>query len=94
MAEAWSQSLPVLVSDIPVLSELVAESGGGIAANPDRESFASAICALLDDREGSRAMGRAGHDYWMRELTPDAVAARHLAVYERLLAASHSSSSS
>jgi glycosyltransferase involved in cell wall biosynthesis len=85
VAEAWSQSLPVLVSDIPVLRELVEESGGGIAAAPDRRSFADAICSLLDDRERCRQMGRAGYEYWARELTPDAVAARHLAIYERLI---------
>jgi glycosyltransferase involved in cell wall biosynthesis len=94
LAEAWTQSVPVLVSDIPVLRELVEESGGGIVAAPDPQAFARAICAMLDDGERTKAMGRAGHDYWRRELTPDAVAERHLAIYERLIAARRPSTAS
>ena len=94
VAEAWSQAVPVLVSDIPVLRELVEESGGGLVSTPDRSSFAAAIRTLLDNPDASRAMGRAGRDYWLSELTPDAVADRHLAVYERVLAARPPSTSS
>ncbi len=94
LAEAWSQRVPVLVSDIPVLRELVEASGGGIAERPDPEAFAAAIRGMLDDRERTRAMGAAGHDYWRRELTPDAVADRHLRVYERLVSGRSASSSS
>jgi glycosyltransferase involved in cell wall biosynthesis len=94
VAEAWSQAVPVLVSDIPVLRELVEGSGGGLVSTPDRSSFAAAIRTLLDNPDASRAMGRAGRDYWLSELTPDAVADRHLAVYERVLAARAPSTSS
>jgi glycosyltransferase involved in cell wall biosynthesis len=83
--EAWSHSVPVLVSDHPVLRELVSESGGGRWARRDAGSFADAIVALLDDPELARSLGEAGRRYWHQRLTPEAVAARHLAVYERLL---------
>jgi len=85
VAEAWSQAVPVVVADIPVLSELVATSGGGIVAQPDPESFAAALGSLLSDPHRSRALGAAGQDYWRRHLTPDAVAERHLEIYERII---------
>jgi glycosyltransferase involved in cell wall biosynthesis len=82
--EAWSQRVPVVVSDIPVLRELVSASGGGIVAGADPESFARAIGSLLDDPARARALGEAGYDYWRAQLSPGAVAERHLAIYERL----------
>jgi glycosyltransferase involved in cell wall biosynthesis len=83
--EAWSQRVPVVVSDIPVLRELVSDSGGGLVASPDPESFANAIVSLLGDPARARSMGRAGHDYWRARLTPQAVAERHLSIYARLM---------
>ena len=82
--EAWSQSTAVVVSDIPVLRELVGASGGGILARRDAAAMAEAIGSLLDDPARARALGRAGHDYWHAHLTPEAVADRHLAIYERI----------
>ena len=85
VAEAWSQAVPVVVADIPVLSELVTVSGGGLVAAPDPGSFAAAVGSLLDDPQRARALGEAGHDYWRQHLTPEAVAERHLGIYERII---------
>jgi glycosyltransferase involved in cell wall biosynthesis len=82
--EAWSQRVPVVVSDIPVLAELVSASGGGVVASADPKSFAQAISSLLDDPARARALGEAGYDYWRAQLAPGAVAERHLTIYERL----------
>jgi glycosyltransferase involved in cell wall biosynthesis len=87
VAEAWSARLPVVTSDIPVLRELVDESGGGLYAPPDPPALAEAISSLLLEPERARALGEAGHSYWKGKLTPDAVAGRHLEVYERIAAA-------
>jgi glycosyltransferase involved in cell wall biosynthesis len=84
VAEAWTQRLPVVVSDIPALRELVEDSGGGLVAGNDAPSFAMAISAMLDDRPGASALGVAGHEYWRRRLTPEAVAERHLDVYKQM----------
>jgi glycosyltransferase involved in cell wall biosynthesis len=84
VAEAWSQRVPVVVSDIPVLRELVSDSGGGRVASADPASFAQAIGSLLDDPDLARSLGRAGYDYWSTRLTPDAVAERHIGIYEQI----------
>jgi glycosyltransferase involved in cell wall biosynthesis len=85
VGEAWSQAVPVVVSDIQVLSELVRAAGGGIVADPDSRAFATAISTLLEDRARALALGAAGQDYWRRELAPEAVADRHLRVYQRII---------
>ncbi len=85
VAEAWTQRLPVVVSDIPVLRELVEDSGGGLVAGEDATSFSVAISAMLDDRRRAEALGIAGYDYWHGWLMPEAVAARHLESYERIV---------
>jgi glycosyltransferase involved in cell wall biosynthesis len=83
--EAWSRSVPAVVSDIPVLAELVSESRGGLSAAREPGALAAAIAALLDDPARASEMGRAGERYWHERLTPQAVAARHLRIYEALL---------
>jgi glycosyltransferase involved in cell wall biosynthesis len=82
VAEAWSQRVPVVVSDIPVLAELVTASGGGLIASADPESFAQAVTSLLNDPARARSLGQAGYEYWRAQLTPDAAAERHLEIYE------------
>jgi len=87
VGEAWSVGVPVVVSDIPVLQELVGASAGGLVARPDPASFGGAISSLLDDPQAARAMGQAGLDYWRAALAPGPVAERHLEIYERLTGA-------
>jgi glycosyltransferase involved in cell wall biosynthesis len=85
VAEAWSLSTPVVVSDIPVLKELVDASGGGLACRREPHGIAEAISSLLADPGRAKAMGQAGHAYWRRQFDPHAVAARHVGLYERLI---------
>jgi glycosyltransferase involved in cell wall biosynthesis len=86
VAEAWTCSVPVVVSDIPVLRELASDSGGGIVVERDAAAVAAGIERLLDDPELAARMGRAGHEYWRANYAPDSVARRHVEAYERLLA--------
>jgi glycosyltransferase involved in cell wall biosynthesis len=86
--EAWSQATPVVVSDIPVLRELVQESKGGVTVHRDAQSVADAINVLLDEPNRASSLGRAGKQYWHDHLRPQAVAERHVAIYQRVLRAS------
>jgi glycosyltransferase involved in cell wall biosynthesis len=85
--EAWSLETPVVVSDLPVLRELVTRSGGGLLAARDAASMAGAIDSLLADPERARRMGQKGHEFWRRELDPRAVAERHVEIYEQIIRA-------
>lgn len=85
VAEAWSLGVPVVVSDTPVLRELVACSGGGVVSARDPEALAGAIGGLLERPAQARKAGEAGFRYWQRECQPPLVAERHLGVYRALL---------
>ncbi len=82
--EAWSHAVPVVVSDIPVLEELVRVSGGGVVAKREPRAVADAIVTLLDEPERARSLGEAGRHYWSSNLTPLAVMRRHLDIYDQL----------
>jgi glycosyltransferase involved in cell wall biosynthesis len=79
--EAWSVGTGVVTSDIPNLAELVAKSGGGVAAARDPGAIAAAI---LDALPRAGALGAAGNDWWRRYASVDAVASFHERLYEEV----------
>jgi glycosyltransferase involved in cell wall biosynthesis len=85
VAEAWSEGVPAVVSDTPVLRELVDRSGGGVVVAREPGAIADAVVRLLEQPERAREMGRAGRSYWERECDPVVVGRRHLALYEELV---------
>jgi glycosyltransferase involved in cell wall biosynthesis len=85
--EAWTRSVPAVVSDIPVLREFARASGGALVAAREARAIADAVTALLDEPRRAARMGRAGYEYWRANFAPQRVVAHHLAVYQRLLAA-------
>ena len=83
--EAMACGLPVVTSDRCGAAELVAEHGaGGVCGARDIGAIAAAMRALLDRHTRARAGARALDA--VRPLTPDAMAARLIELYERLLA--------
>jgi glycosyltransferase involved in cell wall biosynthesis len=82
VAEAWSAGKPVVTSDIAVLRELVEGSEGGYAVPRNVPAITAAIAKLLNQPELARDLGRAGFRYWSEQCRPEAVATRHLIVYE------------
>lgn len=83
--EAWSVGTPVLVSDLPTLSELVGKAGGGATAELDSKAIADAIVELLGTPEHLLGLGRAGRRFWAEHGTVEAVAAWHEQLYGSLL---------
>ncbi len=58
---AWGK--PVVASDHPDQSKVIAESGGGIAVPYDINEFADGIVAVLQDPRQADAMGARGRKY-------------------------------
>jgi glycosyltransferase involved in cell wall biosynthesis len=85
--EAWSRGVSTIVSDIPVLREVVATLGGGLVAPLDAHSSGEVIDELLGDPSRARVLSEAGRNYWARNPEPGAVAAGQLAIYESIGAA-------
>ena len=82
--EAWSVETPVVVSDIPSLSELVRLSGGGVTVRRAPSAIAATISELLDEPARLREHGARGRYYWASHHTPAIVAAWHEHLYGRL----------
>lgn len=84
LLEAWAHRVPVVVSDIPVLANLMRESGGGLATARQPAAIADAVGTLLDDPALRGRLGEAGHAFWRAEASTAAYAERHLAIYRAL----------
>jgi glycosyltransferase involved in cell wall biosynthesis len=85
VAEAWSVHRPAVTSEIPVLRELIESAGGGLSVSREPDAVAAAIVSLLADPATAQRMGDAGFEYWQRKCRPQAVAERHLEVYDAVL---------
>jgi len=85
--EAMASGLPVIVSDGPGLRESVRDGVEGFVT-PARDAGAirAALGRLVHDREARRRMGEAGLAR-AREQSWAGVARRHVAIFERVLAA-------
>ena len=84
--EAMALGLPVLVSDLPALREIVDPPHRGAVAPPgDVHGLADAMLALLDDPDERARLGEAGRDWVRRERTWTANGPRYRALYERIL---------
>lgn len=84
--EAMALGLPVLVSALPALREIVdPPHRGATAPVGDPIALARAIEALLDDPDERARLGAAGRDWVRRERTWAANGPRYRAAYERIL---------
>jgi glycosyltransferase involved in cell wall biosynthesis len=83
--EAWSYSKPVICGTAPASRELVTTHQGGVVTDGTAGDIAAKIKLLLDYKELRLKMGSSGHDAYRRYFTPDAVANRHLSVWQGLV---------
>lgn len=83
--EAMATSRPVLVSDLPALSEIV-EDGvtGRVLPAEEPEAWAAALAALLDDPAEARGLGARAREWVLGHRTWAANARRYDALYRRL----------
>jgi glycosyltransferase involved in cell wall biosynthesis len=85
LLRALGAGVPAVVYDIGGLGETVAAYGAGrVVAPDDIDALGDALRELLDD-ESALAEARAGAQRAREELTWDAAAAAHLALYRELL---------
>jgi len=84
--EAMACGLPVVVTPEVGLAATVAESGAGLVADGDPETFGRAIASLLADTDLRRRMGAAGRKVALERFSWASVAERMEDLYERLAA--------
>jgi glycosyltransferase involved in cell wall biosynthesis len=85
--EALAQGVPVVAAAIGGIPELVRDGENGRLVPPgDAGALAAALAALLGDRAGAAALGRAGRARVRAEHAPERWLARHLALYDEVAA--------
>jgi glycosyltransferase involved in cell wall biosynthesis len=85
LLQALGAGVPAVVYDVGGLGEVVARFGAGRVVPPgDVEGLATALRELLDDAD-ALAAARDGAGRARAELTWDAAAAAHLALYEEIM---------
>jgi len=87
LLEAAACGRPVVTTDVPGCRDAIEPGKTGVLV-PVRNStkLAEAIAALLQNPAQCAAMGKAGRELAEREFDVQAVAIKHLAIYEQLLA--------
>ena len=84
--EAMAIGLPVLVSDLPALREIVDAPRRGLVAPPgDASELASSIALLADDPKLRQQLGLAGQQWVRAERSWASNGARYLAAYEAII---------
>lgn len=86
IAEAMACECPVVISDQVNIHGGVVDAGAGLVARCDVPEVASALIALLGDRERRKAMGARGRELVRSQWTWNAVAKQLEAEYERVIA--------
>ncbi|GAB3882031.1 hypothetical protein GCM10027612_11990 [Microbispora bryophytorum subsp. camponoti] len=83
--EAMALGKPVVLSDLPALSELVGGEGAGLLVPPgDPAALAEGIAALRDDPERRRLMGEAGKAEVAAHRTWSSLARTYQGIYQSL----------
>lgn len=80
--EALSYATPVITTHFAGTSEFITENRAGLVVPPaDADALASAMIALLEDREEARAMGIRGAAAVEREFSWDTIAQKMIGTY-------------
>jgi len=85
--EALQRGVPVVVTPQVGAAQIVRESGGGLVADGDPESFGQALDTLTADAARCYAMGQAGRRHVTDQYGWQSIAARMETLYESLRAA-------
>lgn len=80
--EAMAMELPVVVSDLPALAEIIGDGDRGLSFPVgDTEALARVLAGLAQDPERRRRLGRTGRQWVEQERTWGRLAARYADVY-------------
>ena len=84
--EAMALEIPLVVSDLPALTEIAAPDERGLAFHAgDAVALAAQLRVLMDHPETAGRIARAGREWVVAERTWASNARRYAALYERIL---------
>jgi glycosyltransferase involved in cell wall biosynthesis len=85
--EAYAHHRPIIASAVGGIPEYIRDGETGILVEPnDSEALASAITCLGSDFNGSRSMGKMGHDWLHAEFSMDTHVKHLQRIYEKAVA--------
>ncbi|RUL84932.1 glycosyltransferase family 4 protein [Tautonia sociabilis] len=85
-AEAMAAGCPLVATRVGGAAELFEHGTHGLHVEPDDPAaLASAVSSVLADPAGAEAMGRSALEHSLKRFAPEAVAARTIDVYRRVL---------
>ncbi len=86
--EAMAAGVPVLASQVGGVPDLITPEQTGLFCDPTRpETFAAGVARLLEDRALAQRLAAAARVEARRRFHPQAVAQRHLEIYQEVLGA-------
>lgn len=86
LIEAAASGRPIVTTDIPGCRDICRHEVNGLLVAPnDLDALTSAVESLIADRARRREFGRAGRVHFEAAFTLEAITARTLALYDRLL---------
>lgn len=83
--EAMACGTPVIISNHVNICRQVQEAGAGIVVGLDQNALAEAICQVLEDQEGAKAMGTRGRRVVEKRYTWSRIVEQLTTVYENLI---------
>jgi glycosyltransferase involved in cell wall biosynthesis len=84
--EAMAAGLPMLLTNVGGMPEMVRLAGGGrLVAPGDVEALAAAMVEMAHDPDGMRRLGEANRAVYREQLTDTAMCDAYLALYKKLL---------
>jgi mannosylfructose-phosphate synthase len=84
--EAMASGTPVVASRLGGIRTVITSGLNGLLVDPsDTEEFAAAMVQLLTDHEATERLGREGRDVVRQQFSWEAIAERHLELYQRYL---------
>jgi glycosyltransferase involved in cell wall biosynthesis len=90
---AYGLGKPVVATRVGALPDVVDDGRTGLLVPPgDESALADAIVSLLQDPLRRRTFGQAGREKLERDCSPEAVASKTIAVYEKAVAGHRSAS--
>ena len=90
LLEAAASGRPIVASDIPGCREVVVQGENGLLVPPgNAEALADALAILVLDADLRSKMGNAGRQRVLERFSKDRINAATLAVYHKVLGASH-----
>ena len=88
--EAFSQNKPVLVSDIPPMSDIINHEETGFLLNPnDEKEWADHIIRLVKNPQESQRMGKNGYQVFKTKYNQELFYERILKMYNDVLSKNH-----